>query len=423
MNKLKERDMFKKFSGWASIVSISLTLLLSPLAVSADSASGLALLQSRQQADGSISDGYSSPSQWAAIAFAAYGISANNVKNPSVSLYDYLLSDIGSGSATDNQTRILAIHAVGGDASNFGGTNYLANLEAQHNGGQLGDPTLLNDDMFGLLALIAAGNSASASIKQDVLNYIIAHQAPSGAFSYCADYTAQWCDPSADLTGAALQALQVAKDDGLSAAGHDAAIANALSYLQSNQNADGGFGYFGSSDADSTAWVLMALNVAEPGTSMQASAKAWLESSQQPDGSFPAFSGNSTTTAHALIALSGNGWLVQNPGSATPGTPVIGGRGAVGSANASTTQAMTIRANEFNETFASTEEGAQGISPAQKAADELANSAKTGGKVAAAEANDTQSFITRWRWLLAVASACSLLGASIYFFGYNKGTK
>lgn len=410
--------MRKRTLGWLSSVSICLTLLLSPMAVSADSAGGLALLQSRQQADGSISDGYSNPSQWSAIAFAAHGIKAADVNNGGMSLYNYLLTDVGSGTATDIEARILAIHAVGGDASNFGGTNYLANLEAQYSGGQLGDPTLLNDDMFGLLALIAAGNSASTAIKQDVLEFIIAHQAPTGAFSYCSDYTAQWCDPSADLTGAALQALWVAKDNGIMADGHDTAIENAINYLHANQNSDGGFGYYGSSDADSTAWVFMALNLADSGSSVQINAKTWLENSQQPDGSFPAFSGNSTTTAHALIALSGNGWLVPSPISTVPGSSVVVGRGGVEPA---TVNALVERQEQMTELLPAASEATvpSQTTQAGEVSKNLADNLSTAGKIHSSIPASTSSILERWRWVFLAITGSSLLGASIYFVSYN----
>lgn len=419
--------MLKKFSGWVGSISLGLVLLFNSSGVAASTdpvaANGLGFLQAKQQANGSIGSGYSNPSQWSAIAFAAYGTKAVDVKNTDVSLYDFLLTDSAVSTATDIEARILAIHAAGGDATNFGGVNYVQNLENLYSANQLGDPALLNDDMFGLISLIAVGDSASDIIKQDVLNFIIAHQAPSGAFSYCSDYTAQWCDPSADLTGAALQSLKTAKNDGMTSVGLDNAITMALSYLQSNQNPDGGFGYFGSSDADSTAWVLMALNLNDPGGIMQTNAKNWLVSSQQPDGGFPSFSGSdSTTTAHALIALSGNGWLVQSPLSVEPGSPVVGGKGGVVSTTSSALVASQEQVAELRP-VSSVDVTAQTSSQAQNAAKDLVNNVKTAGKLDAAASTNASSFVTRWRWVFLAVAGASLLGASIYFVSYNKGKK
>ena len=58
--------------------------------------------------------------------------------------------------ATDWETRILAIVATNGDPTNYGGTNYVTHLESFYNNNQLGDECSLNDDIFGLLAEVAA---------------------------------------------------------------------------------------------------------------------------------------------------------------------------------------------------------------------------------------------------------------------------
>lgn len=196
----------------------------------------------------------------------------------------------------------------------------MQNLEGFYNNHQLGETYLLNDDIFGLLALIASGSAANKQIEQDVLSFIITHQVPNGAFSWSPDTTCQYCDPSADMTGAALQALQAAKDNGLTNPNLDNAISNAKNYLLSNQNPDGGFGYSGSSDADSTSWVLMAFNNLGIGNTVPTTnAINWLLSSQQGDGGFPSYSGSdSTTTSHALIALSGKSWLLHILTALTP---------------------------------------------------------------------------------------------------------
>jgi len=304
---------------------VSVFQFVNPHIAKAGAPEGLAFLKSKQLANGSIDPAgtFSNPSNWSAIAFSAHGIDVATVKNPGISLMDYLQADISASTASEIAAKILAIYAVGGNPANFGGVNYVQSLENQYNATQLGDPTSVSEDMFGLLALIASGNSANPAIRLEVLNFLINHQSTTGGFSWSSDPDNPdpncFCSPSADMTSAALAAMFEAKQAGLGLAGLDSAIANAQGYLLGNQNGDGGFGYFGTSDADSTAWVLVALNRTLPGSSVQAAAKDWLENSQLQDGGFPSFGGsNPVTTAYGLVALSGQGWLVQPPAKPTP---------------------------------------------------------------------------------------------------------
>lgn len=283
---------------------------------------GINFLKLKQDSTGRITQGYSNPSQWAAVALKANSIDASSIRNPEISLKDFLLLDHpqNGAAATDWENRILAIVAIGSNPTNFGGVNYLQYLEAFHNNNQLGETYLLNDDIFGLLALIASGNEATQQIKQNTLDFIIAHQASNGGFSWSPDPTCQFCDPSTDMTAAALQALQQAKNNGLTNQNLDTAINSAKNYLLLNQNSDGGFGYSNTSDADSTSWVLMAFSLLNLSNSIEAiNAKNWLITDQQADGGFPSYSGsNSSTTSHALIALSGKSWILNIYDSSSP---------------------------------------------------------------------------------------------------------
>ncbi|MEK9169188.1 MAG: prenyltransferase/squalene oxidase repeat-containing protein [Patescibacteria group bacterium] len=292
---------------------------------------GLNYLKSQQDSTGRITNGFSAPSQWSAIAFATGGIDISTIKNPSISLQDFLVGNVPSepSAATDWETRILAIVATNGDPTNYGGTNYVTHLESFFNNNQIGDECSLNDDIFGLLAEIAVGASSSAQVKEDVLSFLISKQdSVDGGFGYSAPGCA-WYSTSADMTGAGIQALVEAKKNGLTNPDLNTAIDRAKNYLLANQNIDGGFGYYGSSDTDTTGWVLMAFNVLDMHDSTEsAKTKDWLISQQSPsDGGFLAFDyglnsflSNSTTTAQALIALSGKSWILKifEPSTLTP---------------------------------------------------------------------------------------------------------
>ncbi len=297
------------------VITLTLGCLFPAYAQDLFISSGINFLISKQDATGKITQGYSSASQWAAIALSANQIDVNGTLNTGASLKEFLLSDIpqDNASVTDWEIRILAIAAIGEKPNNFGGVNYVENLESFYNNSQIGEIYLLNDDIFGLLALIASGDTVNPQIKQDLVEFIVTHQAENGGFSWSPDTTCQFCDPSADMTAAALQALEEARGNGLVNSGLDNAIAKAKDYLLLNQNLDGGFGYFGTSDADTTSWVLSGLNSSDLKSSQEATdAKNWLILNQLTDGSFLTWSGSdTTTTSYALIALSGNSWILQ----------------------------------------------------------------------------------------------------------------
>ncbi len=290
-------------------------------------------LRTKQDASGRITTGFSAPSQWSAIAFAANGIDTSTIKNPTNSLKDFLVSDIPSepSAPTDWETRILAIVAIGSDPSNFGVINFIQNLETFYNHNQIGDECSLNDDIFGLLALIAGGSLSNNQIEQNVLHFIISKQdSGDGGFGFSAP-GCNWYSTSSDMTGAAIQALVAAKENGLTDPDLDNAIGRAKDYLLANQYLDGGFGYYGTSDPDSTGWALMAFNTLGMENSSQAnSAHNYLLSQQsQTDGGIMAFDwgastfvSNASTTAQVIIALAGKTWILNvfGPTSTTSAT-------------------------------------------------------------------------------------------------------
>ncbi len=298
------------------VISI-LYLIVSSQSVLADASidNGINFLKSKQDSSGKIT-GFGGESEWASIAFVANSIDISGIKNPTTSLKDFLLSDQPSSSApaTDWERKVLAIVAIGDNPTSFNGINYIQKLEGFYNNSQLGDTILLNDDIFGLLALIA-GASTKLQIKQDVLNFILAHQNSDGGFSWSTNPSLNSSD--SNDTAASLQALQAAKDNGLTNSNLDIAITNAKNYLLTIQKTDGGFGYDTTSDSDgsSTSWALQALNVLGMNNSTQASnAKIWLLNNQETDGGFHWQSGSGSdtyTTSHSLIALSGKSWILR----------------------------------------------------------------------------------------------------------------
>lgn len=221
------------------------------------------------------------------------------------------LKNIDGNKALDYTAPILAITSLNENPRTFGNKDYVAELKKYYSAGQLGDPSTLNDDIFGLLALVSAGDSSDPIIA-DVKNYLLTNQKSNGGWGFAVNGSAD-----SNMTAAAITALVAS---GVSASS-DTKIQNAFNYLKTAQNDDGGFtydplsGWGTASDSSSTAWVLWALNAA--GVDQASWAKngktpvQYLESNQDNSGFFRYQSGSgedafsATTTAYAVIALSG----------------------------------------------------------------------------------------------------------------------
>lgn len=210
-------------------------------------------LKSQQDATGKIIDG--GISDWAIMSFAGAGTYSDEIKNGGGSLLDYALdynfsdpSDINLCAAYPRH--ILALLAGGLDKTNakiielknkiknqcFIGVNY----------GQNG----INDDIFGLFALLATDEPIDATSTQSIINSIKSDQTSDGAFTW-----AGWA--GADITGGAINALKYAEAKGASI--EQEIYSKAKNYLKTNQLNDGGWG-FEVSDALTTGWAAMGIN-------------------------------------------------------------------------------------------------------------------------------------------------------------------
>ena len=282
---------------------------------------GITYLKSQQQTNGQIS-GFSGVSGWAAMSFSGAGIDPATVSNGGSTLSDYLLANppTSSSSATEWERGILAITAMGQNPYNFGGVNYVQGLQNTDTGSQLGSATQINDDMFGLLALISAGSGASAQVKQDALNFILSHQGSDGGFSWSTTGTSD-----VDDTAAALQALVAAQKSGMTGTNLATAITNAENYILAAKNTDGGFPSTkgDSSNISTTAWVVMALNAFGATGADITNADAYMRSNQEENGSFewqPGSAGDTFTSSYAILALTGKYWPVKTFVGSVPTT-------------------------------------------------------------------------------------------------------
>ena len=240
-------------------------------------------------------------SPWSIMALAAVG------ENPSLDS----LKETSAEKAIELEAPILALTAAGKNPRIFGSSDLISKLKSFYDGTQLGEKGILNDDIFGLLALIASGEKADDEIITGIKNFILSKQNADGGFSF-----AVGGESDTNTTAAAIMALR-----SVDVSATEAVISKAIEYLKSAQNDDGGFPYdpkssWGTaSDASSDAWVIMAARIAgEEPTNWQkddANPITHLEGLKQEGGFYLYQSGGQedsftpVTTSYALIALSG----------------------------------------------------------------------------------------------------------------------
>lgn len=229
---------------------------------SANKAAGYLLNQ--KDSSGSIGGvGYSG---WAIQGLTAAGQSSSQT----LSYIEANLGDVTALSATDLERTILAILAGGHDPHNVNGTDLVALLKTKANNNQIGDTSLTNDDIFGILALLASGESVTDPIVTNAIQFLVNSQRSDGSFSWSTSG-----DGDSNDTAGAVQALRLAQKKGYTG---QTGLTKAQSYLASVQHDDGGFSYQAGFDSDgtSTAWVVMAINA------LNESPEAWVKNNNQP---------------------------------------------------------------------------------------------------------------------------------------------
>ncbi|MBS7645512.1 terpene cyclase/mutase family protein [Candidatus Bathyarchaeota archaeon] len=281
-------------------------------------ADALNYLRGVQASDGSIGDFASSA--WAAMAIAAAGEDPHkwNKTNGSPSIIDYLKNNRGQldhSKATDLARFILAMSAAGENPRDIEGTNYVALLKGLYSNGQLGDSSLLNDDFWGLMALVSAGEEDQAIID-NVRAFIKANQNPDGGWGYGVGLSSD-----VDDTAAAIMALTAAGEPRDSEA-----MMKAVSYLKGKLGEEGGFIYDSIPNSASDSLAIMALEalgvdvLGDEWTRKGVDPVSHLLSLQNGDGSFSwraGRDGEALWTAYAILALLGKplilGFIVPLP--------------------------------------------------------------------------------------------------------------
>jgi len=209
---------------------------------------------------------------------------------------DFLKSDPGN-TPTNIEKRILAIAASGQNPEMFSQVDLIDKLVSKFDGTEIdGSAGLLNDDIFGLLAFAAADKHAD--IQNKLADFLKKNQNPDGGWGFGKGVVSDSND-----TAMAAMALIASGSNG------DVNLIKAFDYLSVAKTSTG-YSYDAVSgygpDPSSTSWVISALRAA--GRNVPAEAVTYLENEQQANGSFGQFL---PATAYAVIALSGRYYPVK----------------------------------------------------------------------------------------------------------------
>jgi hypothetical protein len=240
-------------------------------------------------------------SDWAMTALAAADINAADARTSLTdpSAQDFYLGEWQAsgpgGAGTDAERGILAGVAGGIQASRLSTaadttrSNLVARVAELFDGTQIGEPGLLNDDIFGVLALHRAG--APPELLRQIVDYLRTRQLPDGGWSWNASPGAP---ADTDMTGSVVAAFCAA---GVGVGDPD--LEQALGLLHSLQEpATGGFiappESFGVGlNTDTTSWVtsgLIQCGIDPQGpqwtTAQGKTPLDYLLSMQRPDGHF-----------------------------------------------------------------------------------------------------------------------------------------
>ncbi|MBE0479964.1 MAG: hypothetical protein IBX68_03190 [Dehalococcoidia bacterium] len=209
-------------------------------------------LKSAQEEDGCIGD--FATSAWAAMAVVAAGEDPDQWRrDEGPSLIEYLESSAQHAASVSDRARMaLAAAAAGKNPADFGGVDFLSEIEAEYDRTQIGDGSLVNDDFWGLMALIGSGKDRQSEPVLNTVSFILENQNEDGGWSWGAGQTSD-----VDDTAAAIMALICA---GMPADAGE--IQSALGYLKSQQTDTGGFDSWGSTNSGTNAWGIAAIAAA-----------------------------------------------------------------------------------------------------------------------------------------------------------------
>ncbi len=274
-------------------------------------AAGVAYIRASQQADGGFGGFGPGQSMDAIYAIRAAGIDPNSLVKDGKTPADYLLSVAGDATDAGSAAKAaLAARALGMDARDVGGVDLVAIAEGAY------DPETggYADNAFTHSIVVVALTRLGIPAPNGAITYLRDSQDDDGGWGF--EGTSD-----TDTTAIALQALAAA---GVPTS--DTAVADGLAYLDSTQGTDGGWGFDpAESNTSSTAYVVQALlAVGEDPAAYDVDGVDpvdYLLSVQRADGSFPGFDpGYATNQVVPALAGRSFGSAVDAPVT-EPATP------------------------------------------------------------------------------------------------------
>jgi len=258
---------------FSNIVAFENTEKISPFKTNDDVIiKALDFLRNQQTEEGSFGSYFIS--SWTAMAISSVEEDPNNWNNL-VSYLEEHTSLINEAKASDWERMTLAIVACNKNPRNFSGLNFIEKIKSFFDGTQIFSLNNPYDDIFGILALIAAGEDKNSEIIQSISNYIKNEVRDDRGWG------------NVDSTSASIMALIAAGEDK-----NSEIIENAISFLKTKQVNNGGFEFRGTTNAGTTAWAIQAIVAAGKNPSSiywinnGSSPIDYLLSLQQDDGSF-----------------------------------------------------------------------------------------------------------------------------------------
>jgi Squalene-hopene cyclase C-terminal domain/Prenyltransferase and squalene oxidase repeat len=271
-------------------------------------------------------------SSWVALGLAAAGRKPQGVRRDGRSVLDAIRAQASSvQGAGDLERTILALRACGVSVRSLPGGDPVSRLlRFRARDGSFVEQANLT--AFAVLALRAAGYDARDPLVRHAVSWLERQQEADGGFGFAR----RGGGSDVDDTAAALQAIAAAGASG------GPALSHGVAFIRTAQNLDGGFPQQigGESNAQSTAWAIQGLDAASrdvESVTRQGSRSplGYLESLIAANGSVRYSRTGSQTpvwvTAQALTALAGKPF---------PVAPVHG-RGRVSSAGASPSSSLS----------------------------------------------------------------------------------
>ncbi|OGZ00199.1 MAG: hypothetical protein A3B13_01710 [Candidatus Liptonbacteria bacterium RIFCSPLOWO2_01_FULL_45_15] len=279
-------------------------------------------LSAHQKPDGSFGAGLYT--DWAAIALAS---GPNNSNKDKITAYLKSSPNIGT-SVTDYERRAMALMSLSINPYTGTDTDYIKKIADRFDGTQIGDASLVNDDIFAIFPLMKSGHVENDPMMQKIITFIISKQRADGSW-----------EGSVDMTAAAIQSLSLFP----SAQSVSQARIKARDYLLKNQQSNGGFG----GGSFSASWVLQAIAALSEPASLwiknNSDPNDYLFSLQQNDGGIEPVTADESTrvwaTAYAIPAALGKTWtailssfprpavsanaVAQTSASSAAGTPSV----------------------------------------------------------------------------------------------------